>query len=847
MFALCAATLLTRALYCYFGPPLNDRNALAGLYGIFFMATVAEMASISIGLNLLADERVISELNNVKKHASQAGAEVAQHIEAETALRESEGRFRFAQRAASIGTFDWNIETGVNTWTPELEAMYGLPPGGFPRTQKAWEDLIHPNDRARAVQRVEESLKTGAPVEQEWRVIWPDGSVHWIAGRWQVSKNAAGEPLHLTGVNIDITERKNMEEALRKSEERFRLATRATNDAIWDIDLKTGTVSWNETYSALYGRPPETSDSWQWWIDNIHPDDRGYTVNCLRDAIGNGASSWTCEYRFRRADGRWAHIYDRAYIARDGSDNPWRVIGAMQDLTERKQAEAAVRESEERFRRVFEEGPLGLALVGRNYRLLKANNALCQMLGYSESELVQMSFVDFTHPADVQADAELAEGLFRREIPFYRVQKRYVKKTGEIIWINLTATLILDHDGEPLYGLGMIENITEIKRTQEEALAMQKLESVGTLASGIAHDFNNLLGGVQAQAELALAELHAGSSCREELKAICEMAKRGSEIVRQLMIYAGKEGEVVERVDLSKIVGEMLALLKVSVSKHALITSDLDRELPPTRAGAAQLRQIVMNLVTNASDAIGDRDGVIRVITRKAPWGESVAISESQSAGDYLVLEVSDTGCGMSRETQGRVFDPFFTTKSAGRGLGLAVISGIVRSLGGAIRLTSELGKGTTFQILLPCAEPKGGAVFHAMSTIVESAGQSQQAAVLVVEDEDVLREAVAKALRKNGFEVFEAANGSLAIDLLRANQGRIDVILLDMTIPGASSREVVAEAANVRPDTRVVLTSAYSHEVFSGATSPPQIRSFIRKPFQLADLVKTLRHSLVS
>jgi PAS domain S-box-containing protein len=469
------------------------------------------------------------------------------------------------------------------------------------------------------------------------------------------------------------------------------------------------------------------------------------------------------------------------------------------------------------------------------------------MLGYSESELVQMSFVDFTHPADVQGDVELAERLFRHEIPFYRVQKRYVKKTGEIIWSNLTATLILDHDGEPLYELGMIENITEIKRTQEEALAMQKLESLGTLASGIAHDFNNLLGGVEAQAELAFAELDAGSSCKEELKAIIETAKRGSKIVRQLMIYAGKEGEVVERVDLSKIVGEMLALLKVSVSKHALITSDLDRDLPPTRAGAAQLRQIVMNLVTNASDAIGDRDGVIRVMTRKAAWGESVAISELQSPGDYLVLEVSDTGCGISRETQSRVFDPFFTTKSAGCGLGLAVVSGIVRSLGGAIRLTSELGKGTTFQVLLPCAETKGGETFHAMSTIAESAGQAQQAAVLVVEDEDVLREAVAKTLRRNGFEVFEAANGSLAIDLLRANQGRIDVILLDMTIPGASSREVLAEAANVRPDTRVVLTSAYSQEVFSGATSPPQIRSFIRKPYQLADLVRTLQHSLVS
>jgi CheY-like chemotaxis protein len=284
------------------------------------------------------------------------------------------------------------------------------------------------------------------------------------------------------------------------------------------------------------------------------------------------------------------------------------------------------------------------------------------------------------------------------------------------------------------------------------------------------------------------------------------------------------------------------------VTKHAVIKTDLDPDLPAIRASAAQIRQIVMNLLTNASDAIGDRDGVIRVITRRVTLSEeSATVSESPSECDYVALEVSDTGCGMSRETQERLFDPFFTTKSAGRGLGLAVVSGIVRSLGGAIHLKSEVGKGTTFQILLPCAETSVGATSYAMSTIEELAGPWRQAAVLVVEDEEVLRQAVAKTLRKNGFEVFEAADGSFAIDLLRANRGKIDVILLDVTIPGASSREVVTEAVNVRSDIRVVLTSAYGQETLSGATSLPQITSFIRKPFQLADLLKTLRHSLVS
>jgi PAS domain S-box-containing protein len=514
----------------------------------------------------------------------------------------------------------------------------------------------------------------------------------------------------------------------------------------------------------------------------------------------------------------------------------------MQDLTGRKQAEAALRESEERFRRVFEEGPLGLALVGRDYSFLEVNNALCQMLGYDQAEFVQKSFVDITHPDDVRADVELAERVFRHEIPFYRIKKRYLKKTGEIIWINLTASVIRGADGQPLYGMAMVEDITEIKRTQEEALFRQKLESVGTLAGGNAHDFNNLLGTVQAQAELALIELSAGSSCKEELEAIREVTTRGSEIVRQLMIYAGKESAVAGPVELSKTVDEMLSLLKVSVTKRAVLRANLQQDLPAVHASAAQLRQIALNLIINGSDAIEDRDGDILVTTsRVSRKAAAAAISYGTPADlDYVQLEVSDTGRGMSPQIQANVFDPFFTTKSGGRGLGLAVVQGIVRSLGGAIHLTSELGKGTTFRVLLPCTEIKAGASVQATS-VEEPVVSDRHGAVLVVEDEPCLREAVVKMLRKSGLEVLEVADGSSAIDLMRADGDKIDVILLDMTIPGASTQEVVVEAANAKPGIKVILTSAYSREAIGGAMSLPQIRGFIRKPFRLGDLLQTL------
>jgi len=251
-------------------------------------------------------------------------------------------------------------------------------------------------------------------------------------------------------------------------------------------------------------------------------------------------------------------------------------------------------------------------------------------------------------------------------------------------------------------------------------------------------------------------EMDAGAPCREELKVISDVAMRGSEIVRQLMIYAGKENGVPGPVDLSKTIDEMLSLLKVSVTKRALILVDLQHDLPAIQANAAQIGQVVMNLMTNASDAIGDRDGKIRVITRRVTLKGKAAVIALPD-GDYVQLEVTDTGSGMSPQTQTKIFDPFFTTKSPGRGLGLAVVQGIVRSLGGAIQLTSEPDRGTTFQVFLPCAKTAASVSGRAMSGDGGDAVPGHHGTVLVVEDEGNLRQPIVKMLRKSGFDVLEA------------------------------------------------------------------------------------------
>jgi nitrogen-specific signal transduction histidine kinase len=408
--------------------------------------------------------------------------------------------------------------------------------------------------------------------------------------------------------------------------------------------------------------------------------------------------------------------------------------------------------------------------------------------------------------------------------------------------------VLLDEDGSPECMFGACQDVTDARRAKEESFARQKLESLGTLAGGIAHDFNNLLGAVLAQTELAMAELATGSHPDEELKAVRDVAIRGSEIVRQLMIYAGRESDVLEAVDLSKVIEGMLGLLKVAVSRHVALITNLGEHLPVVRARSAQLSQIVMNLVVNASEAIGDRDGVVRVTTEQIVIGPAETAAKALPPGHYVQLEVSDTGCGMSPETQAKVFDPFFTTKFSGRGLGLAVVQGIIRSLRGAIQVASEPGNGTLFQVLLPCAGAGAKADTGRVSAVDGLVPAVQHATALVVEDEEHLRLAVVRMLGKSGFEVFEAASGSAAVDLLRSRGDEIDLILLDLTIPGRSSEEVVAEAALARRNNiKVILTSAYSEEMARPLMDDPLVRGFIRKPFRFGDLVQTLQSVLFS
>ncbi len=517
-----------------------------------------------------------------------------------------------------------------------------------------------------------------------------------------------------------------------------------------------------------------------------------------------------------------------------------------QRTTELRAANERLRESEERFRNMADTAPVLIWMSDQEKLRTFFNKGWLTFTGRTMEQEQGYGWAEGVHPDDLDRCFAIYSSSFDVRQGF-QMEYRLRRADGEYRWV-------LD-DGVPRFApgglfvgyIGSAIDITNLKRAQDEALSREKLESLAILTRGIAHDFNNMMGGILAEAELAETEVADGLSPREEIQQIKAVAIRASEVVRELMIYSGRERANLEMVDLSALVEEMLELLKVSISKFAALRFDLRKHLPAVRGNATQLRRIVMNLIMNASQAIGNKEGVIHVRTSLA--GERPTSSPNGHAnpeGNYVRLEISDTGCGITEEERAKIFDPFFTTKPGGHGLGLAVVHGIVHSHDGAINVASKPGKGTTFEVLLPCDD---GSAAIAMPAVCASAAEdlaTVSGTVLLVEDEDTLRLAVSKALRKRGVSVLAASDGREAVDTFRAHAENIGVVLLDLTLPGMSGTEVLGQIRLIKPDVRVIVTSALDLEAAGGATSGEYPATFLRKPYGFADLVRGLQEALL-
>jgi PAS domain S-box-containing protein len=759
--------------------------------------------------------------------------EVTDRIQAERALQESQQQLRLAL-STGLGVWDCDLRAGAVGLSPQYRSVFGYSPLSYGE----WMKLIHPDDRKRVVAVAKEGVERTHEWEAEFRVLWPDGTVRWMLSKGKVILDEGRRPARMVGISLDVTERKLAEE------QRLRLAAIVeSSDAAIVGETVDGTiVSWNQGAEKLYGYKAEEVVGRH--ISMLVPAERQDRIEPLFERLRRGERIEQFETIRVRKDNQLVPVSLTVSPIIDPSGAVVGISAIGRDITEQKQAEAKLRESEERFRNMADSAPVALWVTDPDGKTSFYNKSALRFTGLTMEHLSGSNWTDLVHPDDRAAcQSTYSSALVDRRS--FRIECRLLRADGEYRWVLCNGVPRFSSDGAFAGHLGTSVDITQVRRLQEEAIARQKLESLGALAGGIAHDFNNVLGGILAEAELAEGDLPADSVPREEIQKIKAATIHGAEIVRELMIYAGQDkAHPMEPVDVSRLVENMLQLLKVSITKHAILVTELAENLPAVLGSAPQIRQVVMNLVINASEAIGEKEGVITVTTDWVSGTLTPDTSTRLPQGDHVVLEVSDTGAGIKEEIKAKIFDPFFSTKFPGRGMGLAVVQRIVRDHGGTINLMSVLGHGTKFQVFLPCTAKRASETPIAISSTNPKIADVRTRTILVVEDEHLLRVAISKSLRKVGFLVMEASDGSTARDLIRAHKDDLDAVLLDVTLPGTSSWEVLQEARSVRPDLKVVVTSAYSKETVDASFSGLRVHHFIRKPFHLDDMARLLMDS---
>ena len=650
------------------------------------------------------------------------------------------------------------------------------------------------------------------------------------------------------GLGSSVTRRARAEAKLAASEARMDRVIAGAHLGMWDRDIASGHLAFNRRWTDMLGYAMEEVEPHERsWQKLIHPEDLRRVTRALDAHLQGQTPFYETEHRLRTKDGGWKWVLTRgSVVERDESGRPLRVSGTHIDLTERKRAEA----ERHRLLEIIEATTDYIATMDLGGRTIYSNGTLLRLRGWADLAAARGRPLSDHHPDWVvrllfrdAIPAALAEGSWHGETAM-------LDREGREFPVSQLLLVHRDDDGQPAFLSTIIRDISRQKQaeaermeTERRMLQAQKLENLGVLAGGIAHDFNNLLTAMLGNASLARLDLPDASPAHYPLGQIETAAVRAAELCKEMLAYSGRTHLASTRTDLSALVEDTTQLLQVSISKKCVLKLELHRPLPAIMADPTQIRQIIMNLVINASDAIGERSGLIRICTGlmrvDRQYLEETYLSPDIAAGDYVFLEVNDNGCGMPPEVKARVFEPFYTTKFTGHGLGLAAVLGIVRSHHGAIRVYSEPGRGTTFKLLFPAAEEG--------APPSENPGEEASAwrgagLALVIDDEETVRAVAARTLESLGFTPLTAPDGAEGVRVFREHAGALRFVLLDLTMPHMDGEETHRELDRINPDVPVFLMSGFTEADTTDRFAGKKLAGFIQKPFDRRRLQAKLR-----
>ncbi len=648
-----------------------------------------------------------------------------------------------------------------------------------------------------------------------------------------------GQITKVIGYGFDMTERKKAEDALRHSEERYRLLFEGSHDAIavYGHDLRA--ILFNSHFEDLIGYNREEYSK----IDPllpVHPEDREKLIQNNRDRLAGRPVERSYGLRLIHKNGELRYVEVTFDPVMRGEEIAG-VQGVFRDITEKKKAEEDLREREDRYRLLFDHSNDGIALLGRDLIPLLINDRLLEMLGYTREELLAMNITQVVHPDDLEkVKSNHLRRLKGEPIPrTYEV--RLLKRNGEVLEVEGSFDSI--YRGTEIIGIqAIVRDTTERKRMQESLMERQKEESIITLAGGIAHDFNNILVGIMGSAALLQEDLVNQPGSGNLVNNILTSAGRMADLTNQLLAYARGGKHRPEPSNANEIISDTLRMLHGSMNPNIRLVCDLDPELWAVHADRTQITQVLLNILVNACESM-ESGGTLLVrshnVRKTQPWYG--AWPEPVAAGDFIHIMISDTGCGMTEETRKRLFEPFYTTKFMGRGLGMAAAMGIIRNHDGSLSVESELGTGSTFHVHLPRGSmdiPKRHLDTH---TATPKSGT-----VLVVDDEETVRDVAARMLKRLGFNVIEAADGQTAIDIARTHPPDLSFVLLDMQMPNMGGAEVYSRLHSIDPDIRVLISSGYEEStVTDGIAMSDHLAGFVKKPYTIKGLEAAVEKAL--
>ena len=763
--------------------------------------------------------------------------DITDRIRAETELRESHDILHRSRSTA----FLWKNAEGwpVEFVTDNVVALFGYTAGEFTSGEVPYSMTVHPDD----LERVAEEVATCSQEEgrlafdhEPYRIVTKDGKIKWVDDSTVIRRNEHGEITHFQGIVGDITERVQAKQALQENEHNLLEAQRVAHIGSWVWNLGSDQVVCSKEMLRIWGYLPEKrSLTLAEVMERIHPEDRDRVRKLLKRTVEENVR-YEAEFRIALPDGSGRIIYGVGQLERPEQGKPGLVRGSGLDITERKKAEEALEESRERYRQLSDVSREGIAFHEHGV-LLDANRQFSKMFGYEPEELTGKQMMPLTvAPESVDLVKNHIKAGFEGT---YEITG--LRKDGTRFPVEVDARAG-ELEGRPIR-IATFRDLTDRKLLEEQVRLAQKMEAVGTLAGGIAHDFNNLLQIISGYSEMLLVDKEDQSQSNTDLRAIHEAARRGAELVKQLLTFSRKVDTNVEPLNLNDQVIQAERLLYRTIPKMIDIELRLERDLWNVVVDPGQMEQVLLNLAVNAKDAMPD-GGKLLLET------ENIVLDDEYSRthldvepGKYVLLSVSDTGAGMERDVVDRIFEPFFSTKGLGEGtgLGLAMVYGIVQGHNGTIRCYSEPGHGTTFKIYLPATEseePKDMAVSRD-----KPAGGTET--ILVVDDEDPIRDLGERILSGAGYAVLKASDGEEALKVYRARQTEISLVLLDLIMPKMGGTECLEGLLKINPHVKVLVASGFSVNARTQAAVNAGAQGCVNKPFSMNDLLRSVRQVL--